>query len=426
MKVNEIVREERLDEVAPIIIGGIALTQIITAVSAFFTAMTLIDLYKFIDNYGEDPESITDDQWFDVFLDVTLLAIPSLSKFGKPYIAKLIPASWKKYAGDYTRGIVLKRYRAERTAANAKFGKAKQASAPNARTRRDLKAKHAAATQAAKARAAKAMQQVSGDAIYKIALKAAGAGALASLADTYWTKISQVEEDWAAYKNGDRETETFGNMDETAAESHAYELKKKLWGELALGVGTMVATMSVGKKIEMFGNFFGRIAGGGLVGGIFKVPAEIGAAIVRVGGPGIAMFMQTDTGRKLLENPIIESISKIAGSAAVNTWETLKKLADQTAKALGIDLGIATQPNIKRPDFKDPDPWGIAITADPRNPKLQYIGGSPVTDPNTGYLLPTISNQIQNIRRKARAAGQPDPVEKIPRDPAAQYSELPV
>lgn len=430
MRAYEVVQERQItNEVLPIAafaIGGIAMTQILTAIGAFLTAMSLVDLYKLISEISDDPEDATDDQWSDIFLSVLFLAFPALAKYGKPYFLKLIPTSWKQKAGKYVKDLVLKRLRANRASANAKYGSAAQANAPTAAARQALKAKHAAAMKAARQRANKSLKKISSNAIFKVIAKSFGASIIIGFATTYWEKMSQIEEDWAAYQKGDRETETFGDMEPAAAEKHAYDLKKKIWGELAIGVGAAVASMPTAKLVELFGGLFGRLAGGGLVGGVIKLSANAVAAAIKLGGPGIAMFMQTETGKKLLETTIVSAIVDVAGSVAINTVQWAQPIIDAAAKAIGVDLGMSTGSAIKKPAFKDLDPWGIALTTDPSNPKVKLIGGKLVTDPATGFLSPNIPEVIQDIRRTARAAGQPDPTASIPKDPAAKYIDLPV
>ena len=111
MKVHQIVSErtESLNEAVPLVIAGIGIGTIITAISVGMSAWSAYEIYKFIGKYNQDPEAITDDEWNDLFIDAVLLFTPGFAKYGKAGILKLIPKSWQFRGGKWRNKTVMER-----------------------------------------------------------------------------------------------------------------------------------------------------------------------------------------------------------------------------------------------------------------------------------------------------------------------------
>lgn len=436
MKVNEIIAEERLDEALPLI-AGIAVPAILTAISAFLAGLTIMDAYKLISKYNEDPASVTDDQWDNLFIDVALLAVPALGRLGRPIIVKMIPNKLKSMGGKWIRDKVQAKLSKDIAKSDAKYGAAARAG-KSPEVAKAMRAKNIAAIKTAKEvaakRAATALAKLKDDAIFNRIGKYFGIGVATAFVAKYWNTIADIEEQ-IKLRNGDPEnleTPLFKDMEKSAANAKAQELKNKAVGELTLAIGAALAGAAVAKKVEFFGELFGRaLPGGKYVKGIFTVPANVTAAIIRMSGPGLAMFMQTDSGRKLLETQAVQAITSTVGSVVNSGLDLIVSGAEIVANMMGID--ISKQTDKLKSNIQDPmtnqtpmaahkDPYGLAVTTDPKNPKVKMVGGHIVTDATTGYLLNNIPGLLSRLKEKAAAFKVPNPIDTLEKDPKKQYS----
>lgn len=436
MKIIEIIREDRLDEVFPVAlaglisrlpaIAGVTFPTIMASVSAAIAGYGILQLYQLVNQYGDDPESLTDDDWGNLGIDLALVAIPVLGRVGKPVILKLLPDKIKKYFGKQISAQILERFRKESATAKAKYGKAARVgkSAPE---RAIMVKQYRKAMDKARTTARQKLERFqTGEPIYNVIGKSFGVGVATKFFMDYWGKITQLEEEFKLAKEGNTETSLFG--DDPQPEARFNSLKNQYLGELTLVVGTAIAALQVGNLIQLFNGIFGKIVGGGLVGGILKVPGNIVAAIVKLGGPGLAMFLQTESGQTLLKEPIVSAITGVGGALTSGAITAALSGIDNVAKSVGVDATPVTNklrrpavtgvPEPQSPQDQNPAVANLAIKVDPRNPNIKYINNHQVTGPD-GYVLPTAP--IQDIQQTARAFNQPDPFASLKFDPNKQY-----
>lgn len=113
MRIYEITEQrQQIDELAPLalpVIGTVTLSGILAGVSAILTAMDIANIYKLITKAGNDPKSMTEDDWIDLFISV-LFMLPMLKYIpGKSKIASMLPDSWKRKGGEKVKDIVTKK-----------------------------------------------------------------------------------------------------------------------------------------------------------------------------------------------------------------------------------------------------------------------------------------------------------------------------
>jgi len=103
MKAHEIVSpREKLTELVPLL-AGIGIGGMITAISYGIAAFSAYELYKFFEKYNEDPDKLSDEDWQDAFIDLSLLFVPAIAKLGKNALVRLIPNSWQRKGGEWLK-----------------------------------------------------------------------------------------------------------------------------------------------------------------------------------------------------------------------------------------------------------------------------------------------------------------------------------
>lgn len=126
MKVNEVViKEERIDELAPIVVGGMAISMgaIIAAISAAFLVWTAYDIWqllkrndfiedgwdlrKQLENLGDIPE----EDWYFIGILIGFAAAPWARKPGKWLLDKILPDSWKTKIAQFTKEQFMKKFK---------------------------------------------------------------------------------------------------------------------------------------------------------------------------------------------------------------------------------------------------------------------------------------------------------------------------
>ena len=119
MKVNDIVlKEERLDELAPIIVGGMAITwgAITAAITAAFIVWTLYDVFELLERNNfietwEDVEDISEDDWFIIGLMIGFAGLPWARKGAGWLFNKVFPDSWKSQIARFTKNQFMKKFK---------------------------------------------------------------------------------------------------------------------------------------------------------------------------------------------------------------------------------------------------------------------------------------------------------------------------
>lgn len=432
MLVNEILREKRLDEIAPFVIGGLTIPVILGYISAAVTAYTVIEIYQFINKYQENPDEITDDDWGDISIDIALAAVPALGKLGKPLILKMIPTWIKKKLGDFTKNAVLKKLNAEKADISKKYGAATYAGKTPAQIKQ-IKTKRRLALAKANQKAKQKLNKIKQTSVYNAILNGMAAGIFGKLFLDYWEKHELLVEEYNQVTNGD--LSNYEGLTQDQALQKIADKRNKLVGELTIAVSAVITPLAAPKALKLFGVFFGKILPGGkFVKGAFDLPANLLAKYTQLGVAGaasLAAFIQTETGKNLLSNTVVTAITQLAGNFTTGLYNSLLNVLDSLLSRVGINLPMdKLKPTIKNPTLTKPPPPGnvsmanaLQIKSDPKNPNVKYIDGKQVTGPD-GYVLNTIPNTVRDIRLKARAFKLQDPFTQLKFDPNKQYTNL--
>lgn len=414
MRVSEILIENRkqVNEALPLL--GLGIPAILAAISAVVAGWTLVELVQFISKYNEDPEQVTDEQWKQILLDVMLIAVPGLA--GKA-IGRLIPNSIKIRLANQLKTKILTRYRElNRAKADKAVSRAGGGAAVPSEVRK-IRAKERLANMKARAKADKMVASMPAK------LKAVFASGIGlNIAHDYYTDISDLDEQWAKYEQGDRTTTIFGNATQQQAIDTYNRMKKQYLGELVSTLGLTFAALPLAKATSVVGSMFGK----GFVGGPINLGAQATAKLLElVGKAGFtwALFTQTKTGQNLLATTLADVMQGVGTASAV-----ILDMVDKFVKEVGEKIGVnvATEPSLKdTPDAMAANqlpnkdyitalqtiPAELRKTTDPNNPKIIYIGGVQFTDEN-GFQA--VSDQmIARIRQGAAALKIPDPTQGI-------------
>lgn len=411
MKVNEIVRVERLDEVAP---AALTVPMMFSALIFALKAKSIYDIYNVLSEHGYDIDKMDDEKKLSLFVDFVVLFVPGGGRFANAAIMRMLP-DWAK-----TRAIKL----------ITEFLKEK---GPELRKIRDLNRKKYGANPkklAQKNKKTTAQYQAAGKQLAAEKLKdqvytVVGGLALLPLAYEYYGKLDELDQQYSAHKSGDRSTELFANMDDTAAYKEYQKLRTKYIGELTIGITAALSRTPVVKKLDAFNRFIGKLAGGGLVGGLLKLPIGTVTKIAKVGGPALAVFMQTDEGQQFLSNSIIETIIGGIGSISSATLNLLAAGLDKAAGLAGVTTNIqgavqgqAPSPNVKNAEElakkynTNRTPRDLEVSFDPNNTKIVSLGGITITDAQ-GFLLPGLEDKVQRTAKLAKDFNHPNPIELL-------------
>ena len=430
MKVHEIItEEEQLNEFVPIVLGGLGWGAAITAIGAFLTGLSIIEIYQLVNKYSDEPENMSDDDWDTLFIDVALLALPGAAKLGKAVLMKTLPKSVLRRGGSWLRKRVLDKVKKERATNRQKVdNKIAKGVSPQkaADLKKTLAARNAKAAAKAKATVDKFPEKL---------LTMLNLGIGVNFAYDYWTKLMELEDDYELAKNGDPTTKSFGTAIEYKAQllADAEQRRKQLLGELTIGVGATLARMPAAKATKFLGSIFGGVAGGRgtLTGGLVALPFDIASKLIQHAGPGLALFMQTETGKKFLNNYVVAAITRGIGTLTNEAQKLLYSAVDELGKMVGVDNatgGIRSKIDKDQQaadaaagaanpaGLLDKTPSKMKVTYDPKNPKIMYIGGYQITDAD-GYQIAGDA-YIKDIRDDARALKMPDPTANLKKRPA--------
>lgn len=433
MHVNEIVREEKLDEALPAI-AGLSAPVILGYISAALTAYSAVQIYQFINKYQENPDDLSEDEWGNVFIDIAFAAVPAFARLGKPLILKMIPKRAKNWGGNWIKRKINQKLAKDQSKILKKYG-------PNAQKGRNpsevkkLRARRRLELSKAKQRANQKLNSIKKTPIYDAVLSGLTAGIFGKLFLDYWEKRELLNEQYTRVNQGD--LTGFDNMTKEQALQKIIDDNNKLVGELSIAVAAALTPLAAPKLVRLFGSFFGTLAPGGrYIKGAANLAANAITPLSRAlatGGAGLAAFMQTDTGRKILETQIVQAITTMSGTVANSTYTALLNIGEYIANAAGVDASRVT--NAMRPTIPAGQAAGQASTGvstaqnrlqikvDPRNQNIKFIDGKQVTGPD-GYVLNTIPNIVRDIRRMARSTNQPDPFTQLQFDPNKQYTNL--
>jgi hypothetical protein len=433
MKVHEILNEQRLDEAIPFL----ALPAIMAAISAFFAGLTAIDVYNFVKKYNEDPNAITDDQWGDILIDVALAAIPGAARLGKAAIVKFLPDSVKQKGAEWIKGQITSKLAKQKDALKDKYGvDARKGMSPEEQkaARHALAAKTKKATEASQAAKLKAANTIKK--IPDKMLNAFSSGIAVKFAYEYWEKIHELEIQYDACVNKkDTTTALFGPATPQEAYQTAQRLRQQYLGEFVAAVGAAIAVIPSAAATSMLGKLFGKAGsatGIPLVGGAMALPFKLASSLTAAAGPGLLLFLQTESGKKFLENEYVQLVTKITGTVSAAGIDLLWKAVEELGKVAGVNTAAVTgamKSKITPPGSAAPAPTvaggandtSIPISlrkeVDPKNPKIMYIGGVQITD-DKGFQL-VDDEYLNKLRSTFRGSKIPDPTLSIPKAPNA-------
>lgn len=440
MKAYEIISEEQqLNELVPIL-AGIGIAGIISAISLGLSAWSAVELYDFLKKYNEDPDSITDEQWQDAFIDLALFFNRPLAKLGKGLIKKLIPDSWLKKGGEWLKekasGIVRGKVKKEikkrltdpATGKPLTGAKRQQAIRDIARDRKDIYNK-----------AGQEVVEMGLD----VGLKALGL--MAAVTD-YKASCAWAKEQYELYSS-DREKSEYSSAvsKEKAYQYYVADCDLAL-GAFVTTVGLILTPTPIAKILSAltgkWGKFLATVAGGiggaaaggtgGAVAGAaagyagaagarkFLVPFFQGKVVDAATKAAIVAWLGTESGKEFLKLGIVRAFVQPIG-------ELFKTIVNDLAGALEKFVGPNAASNAARsavnPDAPKPSgsgdsassdqkelnkpgvPWNLRVVV---NGKKVTIGGKDVTD-DEGKLLSGLGTFITDTRAAAKRIGIEDP-----------------
>lgn len=411
MRVNEIVRESRLDEALPVAAGAVGIPMILSAVALGLKALSVAEMYNILSENDFDLDNMDNDELLRLFIIFIMLFVPGAGKASNEIIMRLLPGPIRNMGIRMVRNKLAPMAQELR-----KMRKANRAGY----TTNPAKAAKANAALTAQYRAVG--RQLAAEKLKGVALTTIGLAALGPLTYTYYGKLDDLDKQYTAYKNGDKSTALFGSQEPNEAWDTYNDRRLKLIGELTVGVSSALASTPVAKLSQIFANLVGKIPG---VGGILKLPLTITNKLTQLGGPAIAIAIQTDIGQKFLSNSLVEMIVSGVGFVSSKVVNALTAFADFALKQVGVDSNLqAKAQGQPKPDgYKiTPNFDRLAIYANPSNPKIKFIRGVQVTGPD-GYVLNTIPKILAGIKRDAELDGRPNPVDRLKFNPALTYPE---
>jgi hypothetical protein len=432
MKVHQIIAERTkpLNEAVPLVIAGVGIGTIITAISVGMSAWSAYEIYKFIGKYNEDPEAITDEQWEDLWIDAILMFTPGFAKLGKVGILKLIPKSWQSKGGRWLKGKVTERL-ANLEKAVDKIEKINlRKYDPDSKVGWDkIKAylKMRGANSAMKAAAQSRMGFIP-DVVMTVLKTAVGL----EFVREYYVDLSVLEQEYEDYKAG--KDSPYGKMTEQEAYNKYQQLRRKLLGELTIGIAMNMGVASkafgaIGGMFKGITKFAAQTGGSGfvvadLMGKTVNLPFAVAkglAKIIEMGpaAPAFLIFMRTSAGKEFLNSTLIRAITEPTGaitSAAIDLLE----LALQEAGLL--DGKLPGKTDVKPPTGDAAD--GPRQATNGMNiqwvGKKLYVNNVQISD-DDGYRI-VGNDRFNDIKNDARVAGIADPTLKLRDDPNRKYS----
>lgn len=434
MKVHQIISErQQLNEFVPVMLGGLGFVGAMSVIGAFITGMSIIELYRTLSKYNEDPDSISDDDWDNVFIDLSLLALPGAARLGRAAFVKILPRSVVRKGSAAVRKKVYEKLAKDKKAADTKYGTAAQAGkTPQQAAKMQQKLK----TISAKARA-KAQAKVKS--FPPKVWNAITAGIGTKYAVEYWEKLSELEDQYERWVAGDRTTEIFAQIqDKAEADRVAFEERNRLIGQLVIGVGAAVGGLTAAKLTQTMGNLFGKGVSAGtgskLAGGLISLTAGPAALLVKYAGPGLALFLSTETGQKAMQSVYVDWITSGVGNVTAKTMDVIYDGIDALANKAGVTGAAVTRSPIKDPTpstvtnpdgsvvprLLDKTPSSLMVGTDPNNPKIKVVGGVKITDAQGFQSVG--DNYLNGIKNSARVAKLPDPTAGIPKKPGVNYN----
>lgn len=435
MKVHQIITERKqLNEFVPVILGGMGFAGAMAVIGAFLTGLSIYELTKMLSKYNNDPESLTDGDWDNILIDLSLLALPGAARLGRSAFVKALPRSVVRRASSSIRKTALDKMAKQKDTATAKYGSAVQAGKTSQQAGK-MQQKLIKASAASRKKAQAKIKSFPNKVYTAISL---GIGTKYAL--DYWEKIIELEDQYAKWQAGDRATELFGAEEsKEQVDRMAYEHRTRLIGQLTTGVLAAVASGPLSKGTaaggKALGSIFGFLSGSKLVGGLVALPVTVVSKLIKYAGPGLTLFLTTETGQKALGYAYVDMIMQGIGKVTEKTLNAIYNGVDALAKKVGIDgatdalrspIKDPTPSTVTNPDgsvvprLLDKTPSSLKVGTDPNNPKIKFVGGVQITDAQGFQSVG--DNYLNSIKNSARVAKLPDPTAGIPKKPGVNYN----
>jgi len=435
MKVHQIITErQQLNEFVPVILGGMGFAGAMAVIGAFLTGLSIYELTKMLSKYNNDPESLNDDDWDNILIDLSLLALPGAARLGRAALVKVLPKSMVRKGSAMIKKKALDRMKTERATATQKYGSAAQAGKTPQQAGK-MQAKLIKASAASRKKAQAKIKSFPSKVYSAISL-----GIGTNYALDYWEKIIELEDQYAKWQAGDRTTPLFlAEESKEEVDRIAYEHRTRLIGQLTTGVLAAVASGPLAKATDVggkvLGSIFGVLSGGMLKGGLISVPVTVAAKLIKYAGPGLTLFLSTETGQKALGYSFVDMIMQGIGKVTEKTLNAIYDGVDALAKKAGISGATdALRSPIKDPKpstvtnpdgtvvprLLDKTPSSLKVGTDPNNPKIKFVGGVQITDAQGFQAVG--DNYLNGIKNSSRVAKMPDPTAGIPKKPGVNYN----
>jgi hypothetical protein len=441
------VKEDRLDEVIPII-AGLSIAGVISAISVVLAAMSFVDIIKFIGKYNEDPSKISEDEWNDLFIDVALLAIPGVAKLGKPLVVKMLPKKLVAKGGKWLNAKVSDLWKKK----NPKF---------NQEYRQRLKQAKVKYPDSELAQRAAKISFRAGQKVKEIGSAynwVVNIGGSAYYIKDYYTNVGLLEAEWKEWVESTKNNtplkmpNRFADLSYSEAEAKFDSERNSLLGKATIGIVT-----STGFAPAFLKATTGKLAAGGvawmktgsLSGVVVGAPVAATAAIMNkmasamnlalgttgtgaVGRTALISWLETTkAGRDFQQAALIQFVFSVTGAITDTLLASLRiaynSLQDVLAAA-GINIPTLSTKLQPGGGSQNPD-QALRDKEDKENAAAEAkkikIGGIDVTDKD-GYLIndPMILRlpKIQGALDTARNKGQPNPLAAIPLKPNFTYN----
>lgn len=443
MKVNEIVREENLNEAlgAAIPIAGgaavVSLSSIWRAVTIGFAAYGSYQIYELLKENNYDPDEMSDEEWLELFMQLATIFVPSIGKAGTAAVVARLPDWFKTKAIQFVKWTTTKKLTPEakaklkkELAANKKSRDAILKKGPP--TKRDAKELNRLAKKDAAARTAAQATMTGLTPVARQVIELTGVGVVAY---DYWTTLKYLEAQYnlEISKPGQSELYAEANGDKEVAASMFREDADALLGETIFKVTALIKPGIAEKMFKGLGNAVGVISP--LLGWPIKFTGQIigwlkTGAVSTTGRVAALVWLETAAGKEFLANSIVASILGFSGSAFRIVAETIAKLVDTFTgtEVASNAVSAATAGDIKpttsgqSDEFHgDKDPYGLTLYQDKKNPKIKYVGGQQITTPD-GYIKNNIPATLGDIADKAKALNLPNPLDQLQYNPNLIYS----
>lgn len=281
--------------------------------------------------------------------------------------------------------------------------------------------------------------------IWNIVEKVVGAGYISELL----IKVYYLNNEYEAYLNGDKSTETFGDMPESEAADLVKEQKQNLYGQFVLAGGLLLRqTDLVFKLLTKLSRFVGGSAGAiggyqvfggfGALGGR-KIGAGVAGALPQLAGKfanlltgsplrnaAFMAFLASSYGQDFVKNVFVDLlVGDIFGFGVEKILNLGKKaleeagIMDKTDDTSSSSTKAGSSAQASQPSAGEKPSTGkqsiMKVKKDPNNPNIVYVNGQQISDENGMQIVQNIT--MKNISRDAKAVGEPDPTIGIKPNP---------